>query len=382
MSQRTRRETGIAATPTSERAEQHRDPRPRRGAGRQQPERQHERDERRRVVEQPEPARRLERHVVGGLPVEHPRRGRVVGEEVVAQRVARDGERQRDPAGEHEDRDQRQQPRERRPDPRRSCRATRRQPAGWSVDRAAARRTSRWTSGIRNRSQATRIASRRPGCIREPRRSAQRIGHDRVPVAAPADEVDHLHVEHDARDLLAGEHVARDVPPEALEPALGVLDRARPPTPTRAGGTSCPAAAASRAATRACPSRRAGSASRRRRRRLERLDEQRQLVGRRGHVGVGEHDQVARRRGACPRGPRRPCRRAGPSAARARRRRARAGPGRARRWRRSSRRRRRGRGSSAGSSAEPGRPSRASAPRRRRYPNSSSSAGPSRASSL
>src|SRR3954452_7072157 len=48
-------------------------------------------------------------------------------------------------------------------------------------------------------------------------------GHDRVPVAAPAGEVDHLDVEHDARDLLAREQVPGDVPAEPLEPALGVL---------------------------------------------------------------------------------------------------------------------------------------------------------------
>ena len=78
--------------------------------------------------------------------------------------------------------------------------------------------------------------------------------------------------------------------------------------------------------------------------RLERLDEQRQLVGRRRHVGVGEHDVVAVGRGACRHGRPRPCRRAAPSAARARRRRAPVARGRARPWRRSSRRRRRARG--------------------------------------
>ena len=54
-------------------------------------------------------------------------------------------------------------------------------------------------------------------------------GTTRVAVAAAADEEDQLDVEHDARDLLAGEQVAGDVAAEALEAALRVLDRADDP---------------------------------------------------------------------------------------------------------------------------------------------------------
>ena len=54
-------------------------------------------------------------------------------------------------------------------------------------------------------------------------------GHHGVPVAAPPDEVDDLDVEHDAGDHLASEDVARNLPVEALEPALRVLDRAHHP---------------------------------------------------------------------------------------------------------------------------------------------------------
>ena len=135
--------------------------------------------------------------------------------------VAADDER------EHDDRDDGQEPRERRAGvigPPRSVSRPARSPAS-----RAARFTSRWISGIRNRShadaegQAQARVHARAAAVRPADR------HDRVAVAAPADEEDQLHVEHDARDLLAGEDVAGDVAVEALEPALRVLDGADDP---------------------------------------------------------------------------------------------------------------------------------------------------------
>ena len=86
-------------------------------------------------------------------------------------------------------------------------------------------------------------------------------------------------------------------PREALEAALGVLDRRRRPRPTRAGGRPCRAAAGTRGwrlahvgAVGLDPAAERDVAGR------ERLDEQRDLVGRRRHVRVGEDDEVARRR--------------------------------------------------------------------------------------
>ena len=91
-----------------------------------------------------------------------------------------------------------------------------------------ARPIRRWISGIRNRSQATRAA--RPGRarIREPRRSAQGPARRRS-VSPPAREVDQLDVEDDARDPLPAEQVVGGRAAEALESALGVLDRADDP---------------------------------------------------------------------------------------------------------------------------------------------------------
>ena len=53
--------------------------------------------------------------------------------------------------------------------------------------------------------------------------------HDRDPVVTTPGEVDQLHVEDDARDLLPREQVLRRLAGEALEPALRVLDVADGP---------------------------------------------------------------------------------------------------------------------------------------------------------
>src|SRR5688572_1274240 len=50
-------------------------------------------------------------------------------------------------------------------------------------------------------------------------------GHDRDPVAAPPRQVDKLDVKDDARDSLPFEEILGGIPPESLEPALGVLHR-------------------------------------------------------------------------------------------------------------------------------------------------------------
>ena len=75
--------------------------------------------------------------------------------------------------------------------------------------------------------------------------------------------------------LLAGEHVAGDLAPEALEPALRVLDGADDPDRGQQRGTSCPAPAASRLRRPHVRAVRLDPGCRRRRRRLERVDEQR-----------------------------------------------------------------------------------------------------------
>ena len=129
--------------------------------------------------------------------------------------------------------------------------------------------------------------------MREPRRSAQRIGTTVERVAAAADEEDDLDVEHDAGDLLAREHVARDVAPEPLEPALRVLHGAddpqrrqrverlaqRPPP----GGLRGPHVGA----VGLDPAAVGGVGG------LEGVDQERDLVGRRRHVGVGEDHDLA-----------------------------------------------------------------------------------------
>ncbi len=149
-----------------ERRDEERRPDPDGRAGRQQAERKDERNERRRVIEQPERAARLEREVVDRLAVEQAGRRLVIGEEVVAACVAGDGKGGPDGDRERQARDDRQ-----------------RRPSQWAeapipghAARSGPRPRPRWMSGIRNRSQATRMA--RPGRarIREPRRSYQWIG--------------------------------------------------------------------------------------------------------------------------------------------------------------------------------------------------------------
>ena len=141
--------------------------------GGEQPERQHERDEGRRVVEQPEAAGGFERGVVRGLARQRPRGGRVVREEVVAQRVVGDREREPYACGEDDDGEDGQQPRE----CRRELHAARRisRPADRPLPvRRGGRPGGSAGSGTGPRPRAP--ARRTPGCIREPRRSAQRMG--------------------------------------------------------------------------------------------------------------------------------------------------------------------------------------------------------------
>ena len=63
--------------------------------------------------------------------------------------------------------------------------------------------------------------------------------HHGQPEGAPAGEVDQLHVEDDAGDLLLGEEVLGRLAGEALEPALGVLHVAD--GPDRGEGVERPA---------------------------------------------------------------------------------------------------------------------------------------------
>ena len=213
--------------------------------------------------------------------------------------------------------------------------------------------------------------------------------HDRQPVAAPAGEVDQLDVEHDARDLLAGEQVVRGRAREALEPALRVLDRPDDPDRGEEVERLAEQAPVARLASRACPSRRAGSATRARRRgRSSAATSSGSWSGgvamsasaktTRSAVG-GEHPgpdrgalaavRDAQDTQVAPSGP-------APGSPRV-------GPRRGRRCRPCCRRRRRGRRSRSGSSRRTGRPVAARAGRAgARYPNSSSSAGPIRSASL
>ena len=156
-------------------------------------------------------------------------------------------------------------------------------------------RCARWMSGIRRRSQATRSGQARAGAHPRAALVVPADRHDRDPVAAPPSEVDQLDVEDDARDLLAREQVVRGRPREALEPALRVLHRADDPD-RREGmedlAQQAPVARLGRAHVRAV-----GLDPRTERDVVigQRRDEQRQLVGRRRHVRVGEDDQVGRR---------------------------------------------------------------------------------------
>ena len=121
--------------------------------------------------------------------------------------------------------------------------------------------TRRWTSGMRKRSHATRMA--RPNRATHPRAAlvgpADRDDGERV--AALAGQEDQFDVEHDARDLLAREQVVGDVAPEALEAALRVLDRADDPDRGEEVERLPEQPPVRRLRSRACPSRRAGSAS-------------------------------------------------------------------------------------------------------------------------
>ena len=159
---------GQDGRPDRERGDQQPSPDPDRRRLGQEAEGEHDGRERRRVVEQPEAAGRLEAHVVQRLAVEQPDRGLVVGQEVEAERPGLLGrpDDQPDERREHEQGDDRQR-RPAEPAPGRSV--------GHDAD-VAPRPLRRWMSGIRNRSQATRSASPGLARIREPRRSYQRIG--------------------------------------------------------------------------------------------------------------------------------------------------------------------------------------------------------------
>ncbi len=126
-----------------------------------------QRRERRRVIEQPEPARLGVGHVVQRLPGEDARRRLVIGKEVEPERRAGNGQGQADPEDQRQDRDDGERRATEVGDP-----LARHRPSACSSTRPP-RRCSR---GIRNRSQATRSASGIDGRIREPRLSYQRIG--------------------------------------------------------------------------------------------------------------------------------------------------------------------------------------------------------------
>ena len=82
--------------------------------------------------------------------------------------------------------------------------------SGVSVHHArsvALRRLPRWMSGIRNRSQATRMRERRSRAHPRAALVEPADRHDGDPIAAPAGEVDELDVEDDAGDPLSGEQV-------------------------------------------------------------------------------------------------------------------------------------------------------------------------------
>ncbi len=166
--QRTVRETGRMAVPDREGDDQAGGPGVDGGRRRQQPERQDERGEGRRVVEQAEPTGRRVAHVVQRLAVQQADGRLVIGEEVEAERVGRDRspDRQTDDGHEHEDGDDR----ERRPAETAQRRCVH------HVRCAPLRPLPRWMSGIRKRSQATRMASPGRARIRDPRRSYQRMG--------------------------------------------------------------------------------------------------------------------------------------------------------------------------------------------------------------
>ena len=111
-------------------------------------------------------------------------------------------------------------------------------------------------------------------------------------IAATAGEVDELHIEHDARDALALEQVVGRLALEALEPALGVLDRADHPDrgdEVEHLAEQPPIRGLALAHVRPV---RLDPRSERDLVVVERGDEERQLIGRGGHVGIGEHEQV------------------------------------------------------------------------------------------
>ncbi len=128
-----------------------------------------------------------------------------------------------------------------------------------------------------------------PGCMREPRRSAHRIGN-RPGVATATHQIDQLDIEHDAGDA-AGRTRCATCRRKPLNPHC--VSRTGPP-PT--GGQHV-----ERAAQRPAP-RRLGlahvaavwldPAAVHRVRRVERANQRRQLIGRCRHVRIGEDHQV------------------------------------------------------------------------------------------
>ena len=114
-------------------------------------------------------------------------------------------------------------------------------------------------------------------------------------VATPSGQVDQLDVEHDRGDPLPGEEVLGGLAREALEAALGVLDVADDPDRrerVEQPAEHAPVAWLGGAHVRAV---RLDAAAQGDVGVLERVDELRQLRRRRGHVGVGEDDEVALR---------------------------------------------------------------------------------------
>ena len=168
-------------------------------------------------------------------------------------------------------------------------------------------------SGIRKRSQATRSGEARAGAHPRAAPVVPADRHDRHPIAAPSREVDQLDVEDDARDLLAREQVVGGLARKPLKPHC--VSWTGPTTQIEASEVER-LAEQPPIARLARPHVRAVGLDPRPERDIvvgQGRDQQRQLVGRRRHVGVGEDDEVGRRRPACPLGRPRPCRRGAPS---------------------------------------------------------------------
>ena len=287
------------------------DPDPGRDRRIEQRERQDRQDERRRVVEETEATGLLDGRVVEAFAGKDPAGCLMVGEEVVAERS------RTDPGQQTVGRRRRRGPREPRSEGQRGPAAA---PTPLRFSRRSVPRSVP-TSGaaLAEPAMDQRDPEQVPGDAERPgpdwRASAIRAGRPSGSARSPccSRACRRRKINSTSKTMLwirwRANRSLGSFPGEALEPALRVLDRADHPDRRELVERLAEHPPVPRLALAHVGAVRLDPAAERDVGRRERIDEQRELVRRGRHVGVGEDDEVGRRVRASRPGPRPPCRR-------------------------------------------------------------------------